>query len=549
MKTQNLKTTKLKILHFTLSFCILIFAFWIIKVPASAQEMPVPVSVANLDILVQVSEQGQLSISELFTFSEKPSGIFSWQINAEKISDLKIIRAGQQLSKSAYQVKKSQGQTKILGLSSLAPGEIWRIDYKQKGQFTPKKDSLEFRFQPIKNSGLSISHLNVSINFPKELNPQKTSQNLYAIHGVENPQSSFSGNTLSYSGSNFSPYSSFVCVADLEKDIVQVGLGTRILAALNLTGLNFWLAVAFGLPLITFVILFLMIYIRRKRENIRMPEKAITEPPSKMSPILVGVLFRQKISSREIAAEILDLAEKGYLVISEKPSGFNLGERKALEDLSSYDQALADELLKGHLKETLTSFEEQPQKELFSEAVSKIYNKAYQEIARLGLFILNPKTVAWRYKTFGIFLFFVSALAFFVAPGFVDPPYIVFAFFGAAFASLVIVGIAGSMPRRTKKGQQALADWLAFRKHLIEYPEKVGHSEIYREKFIKFLPYAVVLDCEKEWADHFAKVPFHLPDWYLSYSKITELPEFCKKFYPLIDTITKTILALKEPIL
>ncbi len=527
----------------------MIFVLGISINPVHAQEMPIPISVANLNIFVQVDEGGQLSVSELFSFSEKPSGIFSWQINAEKISDLKIMKTGQQLSDSAYQVKKFQGQTKILGLSSLAPGEIWRIDYKERGQFTPKKDSLEFRFQPIKNSGISIAHLNVSIRFPRNLNPQKTNQNLYAIHGVENPQYFYSANTLFYKGTNFSPYSSFVCVSDLEKDIIQIPLGTRILAALNLTGLDFWLAIAVGLPLITFVILFLMIYIRRKRENIRVLQEIITEPPSKMSPILVGVLFRQKISSREIAAEILDLAQKGYLIISEKPSGFNLGERRSLVGLASYDQALTDELLKGHLKETLTSFEEQPQKELFSEAVSKIHNKAYEKIARLGLFILNPKIVALRYKIFGIFLFFSSALAFFIAPRFVDPPYIIFAFFGAALASLVIVGISGSMPRRTKKGQKALANWLAFRKYLIEYPEKVGHSEIYREKFIKFLPYAVILDCEKEWADHFAKVPFHLPDWYLSYSKITELPEFCKKLYPLIDTITKTILALKEPIL
>ena len=92
------------------------------------------------------------------------------------------MKTGQQLSDSAYQVKKFQGQTKILGLSSLAPGEIWRIDYKERGQFTPKKDSLEFRFQPIKNSGISIAHLNVSIRFPRNLNPQKTNQNLYAIH-------------------------------------------------------------------------------------------------------------------------------------------------------------------------------------------------------------------------------------------------------------------------------------------------------------------------------------------------------------------------------
>ena len=533
-------------------FLFLIFLLFILifgATPASAQEMPMLISVTNLDIFGQVSENGQLSVSEIFSFSEKPAATFSWQINSEKISNLKIIRAGQPLSDSDYQLKKIQGQTKILGLSSLAAGEIWQINYQEKGQFTAKKDNLEFRFQPIKNSGLSISHLNIQINFPKNVDLQKVNQKLYAIHGVENSQFSRSGNSLFYSGDNFFPYSSFVCIVDLEKDSIQIPLSSRILAALNLAGLDFWLAIAIALPLITFVVLFIMIYLRRKRENIKIPEKFLSVPPTKMDPILVGFLFRQKIGPRELAAEILDLAQKGYLVISEKPSGYNLGERRALEDLSPYDQALADELLKGHLKETLTSFEEQPQKELFSEAVAKIYNQAYNEIAHLGYFITNPKTVVLKYKVFGISFFFLSVLAFFIAPRFIDPPYIVFAFFGTAIASLIIIGISGSMPQRTKKGQLTLENWLAFRKYLIEYPEKVGYSEIYQESFILFLPYAIVLDCEKEWADHFAKVPFHLPDWYLSYSKITELPEFCKKCYPLIDTITKTILALKEPIL
>ncbi|GAH10082.1 unnamed protein product, partial [marine sediment metagenome] len=86
---------------------ILIFLIFVLGIsinPVHAQEMPIPISVANLNIFVQVDEEGQLSVSELFSFSEKPSGIFSWQINAEKISDLKIIKAGQQLSDSAYQV-------------------------------------------------------------------------------------------------------------------------------------------------------------------------------------------------------------------------------------------------------------------------------------------------------------------------------------------------------------------------------------------------------------------------------------------------------------
>ncbi len=548
MKIQNSKLIKKNFLHFFLLFYCLIFVFWLNPIPVRAQEIPIPAQVANLDIFVQVTKSGQLKVSQVFTLSDSISTDFSWTINSRQISNLTVYQGDQIIPRQGYQIKKNQDQIVISGLSAVTSGQVWKINFQQKGDFTPKKSVDEFRYQPISNSGANIGNLDVLITFPEKLDPAFTSQSLYAIHGVDQSQYSYSNNTLNYSAENLSPYSSFTAVAMIKKGLIKIPLSTKILAALNLVGFDYWLAIAVALPLITFVGLLIMVFLKRKRENIRVPENLIETPPSQMSPMLVGALFRQKIGPREIAAEILNLAIFGYLMIVEKYSGYSIGERKPLADLKSYEKSLSDELLKGHLKESLASLKEAPQKELFSEAVNNIYNQTYNEIARRGFFVVNPRTVFLRYKIFGMAFFFLSVLMFFIAPVFVDPPYIVLAFFSASLVSLMIIALAGSMPTRTRASQVELEKWLAFRKFLIEYRHLAGFAEIYQDQFIKYLPYAVVLDCERQWANHFAQAPFRVPDWYQPYYEIGSLPEFTKHSYPLIDTIAKTMLSLKEPI-
>jgi hypothetical protein len=535
-------------------FLIIAIVFLISQIfvinPVKAQGALVS-EIQNLQINANVSNNGELNTTETFNFTDNLASSFWWIINSANIKNLEIYQNNQIIPKTNYQTKVVDNQTEILGLTNNNSQDTWQIKFVEKGGFTLNNNGIEFRYEPIKNPGFDIGSLNVNIKFNKTLDPQKTSQVLYAVHGVDNPKFNFQEDTLTYAGNNLSSYSSFTAVADLENGIVKIPLADQILKILNIGGFNFWVITTIALPVLVFLVLLIMLLIKRKRENIHTPENYLPHPPSNMDPILVGLLFRQRISAREITGEILSLAIKKYLMILQKYNGYTLGERQSTTSLESYDRALVDELLKGHLKETLANLKEQPQEELFSQAIYRVYNKAYESIAKLGYFVRNPKTVAITYKFYGMVLFFASVIAFFVTPFFVDPPYITFAFFGTAIASLIIIDLSSKMPYKTKVGQIALEDWLAFRKYLINYPDKPAFNEISQDKFIDYLPYAVVLDCEKEWADHFVSVPFKMPDWYTpyEYSEITSLTEFTKSFYPLIDSISATMLSMKEPIL
>ncbi len=108
--------------------------------------------------------------------------------------------------------------------------------------------------------------------------------------------------------------------------------------------------------------------------------------------------------------------------------------------------------------------------------------------------------------------------------------------------------MSNQMPVRTPKGQKALSEWLAFRQYLINY-KKPGYREIVQNTYFKWLPYAVVLGVEKQWASHFANVPFKNPEWYAAFQEFHSVPQFTADFYPMIDYIADIMESLREPTL
>ena len=49
--------------------------------------------------------------------------------------------------------------------------------------------------------------------------------------------------------------------------------------------------------------------------------KYVSEPPSDLSPGLVGALIDEKVDTKEVMATVIDLASRGYLDIAEGGTG------------------------------------------------------------------------------------------------------------------------------------------------------------------------------------------------------------------------------------
>ncbi len=87
-------------------------------------------------------------------------------------------------------------------------------------------------------------------------------------------------------------------------------------------------------------------------------------------------------------------------------------------------------------------------------------------------------------------------------------------FFAAAIISAIIVwAFASRMPQRTAKGAQEQKKWEAFRNYLQDLT-RFTDMEAAKEKFEKYLPYAIAFGVEKHWTQRFEELTVPAPDWY-----------------------------------
>ena len=69
------------------------------------------------------------------------------------------------------------------------------------------------------------------------------------------------------------------------------------------------------------------------------------------------------------------------------------------------------------------------------------------------------------------------------------------------------------MPQRTPKGAQEQKKWEAFRNYLKDLT-RFQDMETAKEKYEKYLPYAIAFGVEKQWTRRFEDLTVSSPDWY-----------------------------------
>jgi hypothetical protein len=513
--------------------------------PPEALEF-LPVTLNDLGIDIEINQNGIAQISETFTLNQFESQNFAFVLPKEGTSKIQIFR-GDTLYKN-YKIRKTHD---LIILSNLNfSSSIWKIKYNAANFVRAKNSYDEFRFEAA-SAGNYVNNLKIVVRLPSPVDNLSELQTVhYAIHGITYSESRVaSHSTLEYGARGLGPYSSYAAVAKIPKGIIHFSFFQRLDNALSNLSVFSWLLASLFLPFVTFVIMLLMIYKKKKEENIQALPQLISAPPENISPASVGVLYSGALGPREIAATIIDMAIRGYLfIVNGGPTeGYRFGERKSFLALAPHEQDLGKELLRGGLRRTLKEIEEEPQAEIFSATVSLIYQDIYKDIARLGYFVEDPEVVHLRYYFAGIGIFALSIIGFIIAAVSLPyPPYPLFGFFAMALSALVVMRMSRQMPVRTDTGKIALAKWLAFRNFLIAF-QKPSYREVLQNIYFQYLPYAVVLGVEKKWASHFADAPFKNPEWYAAFQEFTSIPQFTADFYPIIDYIADIMESLREP--
>jgi uncharacterized membrane protein len=261
----------------------------------------------------------------------------------------------------------------------------------------------------------------------------------------------------------------------------------------------------------------------RGRDPELAPIAAQYEPPAQMTPAELGTLVDGKPDMRDITASIVDLAVRGYLHIAEiqndhlfglfssKDYTFTLKRtREQWKELKRHEQDLLEALFAGSVASVTLS----DLKNKFYKHLPGLRDELYDRLVKDGFYTGRPDRVRLLYTIGGI----VAGLAI----GFVSSWIMIglgmqpFAGIAAGIASGVIVILFGwFMPSRTSRGTRELEKVLGFR----EFLSRVEGDRLQRlvktpEMFEKYLPFAMALGVEDNWAKAFDSIYTQPPQWY-----------------------------------
>lgn len=244
------------------------------------------------------------------------------------------------------------------------------------------------------------------------------------------------------------------------------------------------------------------------------PPPGNRDPDKADQPGVVGTLVDERADLRDLTASIIDLAVRGYLVIEEikKPHSWSTQDYKLIKkkswegdsSLRGYEQELLTAVFGGTTERTLSDL-----KNKFYVKAPPIQDKLYDEVVGRGYFLVSPEKRRKKFYGAGTL---IAILGFVITTS----------FFGAGIpllvTGIVVIMFGRAAPQRTKEGVLAKEHALGFKEYLYR-AERYVVKKMTPETFERFLPYAMVFQVEKEWAEKFKNIYVDRePSWYHSAS-------------------------------
>lgn len=272
------------------------------------------------------------------------------------------------------------------------------------------------------------------------------------------------------------------------------------------------------LPLLTLVIMYL-IWQRHGKDPIgRGTIIAEYEPPQNVSPTLVGSLIDEKIDNRDITAGLIHLAQQGYIKISrlEKTSIFQSVDYEllVLKNLPSKNEGVSGLISEifftsNKLAGSNIKLSEIKKDKQIAKRITEFKKNISEEMVLLGWYEKNPTTVKIKY---------VSIAGALIMLGFFIGDFAFVYFISLLLTGAVIMIFGWLMPKKTTLGTEVKDHVLGFKEFL-----SVTDTERFKfhnapaknpEQFMQYLPYAVAMGVEKQWAEQFKDIYIQNPDWY-----------------------------------
>lgn len=278
-----------------------------------------------------------------------------------------------------------------------------------------------------------------------------------------------------------------------------------------------------GMPVLVFALMF-SLWHTRGRDPRRRPIAAQYEPPEGLTPGELGTLLDNSPDMRDITATLVDLAVRGYLRIEEREEPALLGltsrtdyrfhrlkPESAWDDLAPHERALLGALFSAGRRGSVDASELERR---FYTHLKSIRNRIFDRLLERGYYARRPDTIRRVFVLIGGAVLFLGAMAG-VGLSEAQGQSPLTGLLAAFLSGLAVVGFGWVMPARTVRGARVLEGILGFEEFLSRVEGERLRSVVKTpELFEKFLPHAMALGVETEWAKAFESLYRQSPDWY-----------------------------------
>lgn len=270
-------------------------------------------------------------------------------------------------------------------------------------------------------------------------------------------------------------------------------------------------------PLLVLLFLFWRWWTRGRDPETSKHIAPMYDAPKNLTPSETGVIVDEKVDMRDIAAAVIQLAVTGYLRIKEietkvlffKGKDYEFTKLKEPDDkLKEFELLILEGIFDGDQTKKMSEL-----KDKFYTSLKKIKEELYKSLTSQGYFPHNPENVRAGYAVLGIAVAVIGG----IVGGSLENGAILVSFI---VTGLIILFFARIMPRKSAKGVAALIHILGLKLYLNRAEKKqldfLNAPAKKPEVFEKYLPFAMVLGVEENWAKEFADIYKEPPGWYQS---------------------------------
>lgn len=405
----------------------------------------------------------------------------------------------------------------------------------------------EFRKEILSQPGEYINNYTVDLVLPSGVAGQSEAKFL-AIHGVaDSTVTVIDDFTVEFSASDVGPGAELSIVLKMPAGTIRYPFFIQAKNFFSNLSFSIWLLLSIILPLFSVIILFYLIF-KELRHSIEPPKEMISSPPMALPPALVGVIVKQKIGPREIAATLIDLAIRGDIVIIDRERGFAFGKNRLEQSLIGYEKVLLGKIFRNNISATRKEIDQRINNYLYSRKISAFYYLIHVLSARMGYLKPNYRQIKMRFSLLAIILFLIGVAGFLLKIFSIssDPPFALFFWISMIISSVIIFALADYIPSITDAGRAEASNWLAFKKFLSD-PTEMPFDEKNYDLFARYLPYAVILECEAAWARRFSRHNFAIPNWFITDKPAVGLEDFCLLLFPIVSYVGRNLDTLRQP--